>query len=120
MNGKILKYRSQAEKLGIPGTDTGNMDRLLFNIVDELRGRKGSDQPLPVPVGRCKVPGGMRWETTLYEYYIGLIRDTLIQIRKANGSAYIFSVEQIADVLKYEKQANFEYLPESDCFRVTL
>ena len=120
MNDKIHKYRMQAKRLGISNMGTGNMDKFLFNIVEELRKQKSANQKLPSVAGKCKSSGGMRWETTLYEYYVGLIRDTLIQIRRPGGSAYIFSVEQIADVLKYEKGANFEYLPGSDCFRVTL
>lgn len=67
----------------------------------------------------ARTPGGFRLETTLYEYYNSMIRDTVQQINKANGYAYVFSIEQIADVIKYDKDAEFTYIPDGDCFKVT-
>ena len=66
-----------------------------------------------------RIPDGARKETTLYEYYNDMIEDTIKQINKTGGRAYVFSIEQIADVIKYDKDAEFTYIPEGECFMVT-
>lgn len=62
---------------------------------------------------------GVVAQTTLYEYYVQLINDTLDLIRKGL-TAYIFNFEQVADVFRYEPQAKITYLENEECFAVSL
>lgn len=99
--------------------NTTNILVFLANVVTELKSLPSAGS---LKIGRhnfARVPTGARQETTLYEYYNSMIRDTVKQINKAGGRAYVFSIEQIADVIKYDKDAEFTYVPEGDCFMVT-
>lgn len=118
-NRSLIKYQSQAARLGIDNINAHNVPMFLANIVTELRHRPSAGTKNFEP-GRVKLPQEMRRETTLYEYYVGMIQDTVRQIKRRGGKAYLFSVEQIADVIKYERDAKFEYLPDADCFEVTM
>ena len=45
--------------------------------------------------------------------------DTLDEIRKG-FTAYIFNLEQVAEVFRYEPKARIIYLEKEDCFAVRL
>jgi hypothetical protein len=62
---------------------------------------------------------GIRYEDTLDTYYVGLINDTLDEIRKGR-SAYLFTFEQVQDVIKFEPTAQFTYINNDDYFEVKL
>lgn len=62
---------------------------------------------------------GVVAQTTLYEYYVQLINDTLDEIRKG-FTAYIFNFEQVEDVFRYEPNAKIVYLEKEACFAVRL
>lgn len=120
MSGRSLKkYQAQAAKLGLVNINATHINVLLWNIVEELKS-KPSAGTLTFTRKSYRQSKGVRYETTLYEYYTGMIRDTVKQIRKHGGKAYLFSIEQISDVIKYEKNARFKYLSDSDCFKVTM
>ena len=109
----------QAAKLGLKNINAEYIEILLWNIVEELKTRPSAGSLKLTRAEYARQPSGGRNETTLYEYYNAMIRDTVKQIRKQSGRAYVFSIEQIADVIKYEKDAKFQYIPEGDCFLVT-
>lgn len=52
-------------------------------------------------------------------YYVQLINDTLKQIRRGR-IAYIFTEEQIRDVLRFEPTAKIWYTPQGRFFSVAL
>lgn len=60
-----------------------------------------------------------RYEDTLDSYYVGLINDTLRLIRKRK-TAYVFSVSHIRDILRFEPNAQFNYIESSNSIAVTL
>lgn len=62
---------------------------------------------------------GIRYEDTLDTYYVGLINDTLDEIRDGH-SAYLFTFEQVQDVIKFEPTAQFTYINNDDYFEVKL
>lgn len=117
---KLQKYQVQAAKLGLTNINATHIDVLLLNVVGELKQRPGAGTLELTRDIYVRQPGDITEETTLYEYYSDMIRDTVKQIRQAGGRAYIFSIEQIADVIKYEKNAKFKYIPDGDCFKVTM
>lgn len=55
-----------------------------------------------------KTGGGKGTDTTQDYYYVGLINDTLREIRKGR-TGYIFNARQIADVLSFEPNAEFSF-----------
>ena len=115
----LTKFQCQAARLGIENINLTNILVFLANVVAELKLRPDAGT-LHISRHRyARTPGGARLETTLYEYYNSMIRDTVQQINKTNGYAYVFSIEQIADIIKYDKDAEFTYIPEGDCFKVT-
>ena len=116
----LKKYQAQAVRLGIENINATHIDVLLMNVVDELKARPSAGSFTLAKNEYVRPPSGARSETTLYEYYNEMIRDTVKQIRQTGGRAYIFSIEQIADVIKYEKNAKFKYIPDGDCFKVTM
>ena len=61
--------------------------------------------------------GGNGKDTTQDYYYVGLINDTLREIRKGR-TGYIFNARQIADVLSFEPKAEFSF--ENDAVAVRL
>lgn len=56
------------------------------------------------------------YEDTLDAYYVSMINDTLRQIRKRNGVAYIFSLEQVAEILRFEPLTEFIWNEDSGSF----
>lgn len=115
----LTKFQLQAARLGLKDINASNILVFLANVVAELKSLPSAGS---LKIGRhnfVRVPTGARQETTLYEYYNSMIRDTIRQINQTNGRAYVFSMEQIADVIKYDKDAEFTYVPEGDCFMVT-
>lgn len=54
---------------------------------------------------------------SLYQYYASMINDSLNQIRH-NKTAYLYSEEQIKDILKYEPNINITY--EDGAFCISL
>ena len=104
----LIKYQMQAAKLGLKNINAPRISVLLWNVVEELKSKPSAGKSV-FTKQTCNQYEGVRYETTLYEYYTGMIRDTVKQIRQTGGRAYIFSVEQIADVIKYEKNAKFKY-----------
>ena len=57
-------------------------------------------------------------DNNLDKYYVGLINDTLSQIR-SGGTAYLFHLSQIADIMKYEN-VDFTYNSNDGCFAIRL
>lgn len=117
---RMIKYQCQAAKLGLKNINATHMNVLLMNVVEELKARPSAGTLTLTRDVYVRQPSGIKEETTLYEYYSDMIRDTVKQIRQTGGRAYIFSIEQIADVIKYEKNAKFKYVPDGDCFKVTM
>ena len=52
-------------------------------------------------------------------YYVALVNDTLSEIRKGH-EAYIFSLEQLRDVMSFEPRVCVEYIPDAESYRVML
>jgi len=52
-------------------------------------------------------------------YYVSLVNDTLSEIRRGH-IAYIFSLEQLRDVMRFEPRVLVEYVPEAESYRVSL
>lgn len=83
---------------------------------------RSTTNPAPtrkIPKVYFKKAHGVVTQTTLYEYYVQLINDTLDEIRRG-VTAYIFNFEQVADVFRYEPQAKIIYLENEECFAVSL
>lgn len=55
---------------------------------------------------------------TLDKYYVGMINDTLSEIRKGK-TAYLFHLSQIQEVMKFE-DIDFTYNSDYGCFVVML
>ena len=55
---------------------------------------------------------------TLDKYYVGMINDTLSEIRKGK-TAYLFHLSQIQEVMKFE-DVDFTYNSNDGCFAVRL
>lgn len=118
-NGNLIKYQTEARRLGIQNINANDIGVLLYQIVEELKSRPSAGT---VKLRRHKLDrmaAGVVCGTTLYDYYLSMITDTIRIIRKG-GIAYVFKIEHIADIIKREKAAQFRYLPGSDCFEVTL
>lgn len=80
------------------------------NLIEALRKVRGNVLPSEEKFMQrhpAETPGGVE-ETTLDDYYVDMINDTLREIRKGE-IAYIFNIGQIIDVLKYEPKAQFQY-----------
>lgn len=67
----------------------------------------------------ANVVGGVNDGLSLDKYYVELINDTLRQIRKGH-EAYIFSLDHVKDVLRFEPNAQFEVLSDAGSIKVTL
>lgn len=119
MTNSLTKYQLQAARLGLQDIDANDIHMFLLKIIMELRSLPSAGSRTLGKRAYTRLPDGTRDETTLYYFYAGMIDDTVRQINKKRGRAYVFSIEQIADVIKYEKNAQFIYLPDSDCFMVT-
>ena len=52
-------------------------------------------------------------------YYVALINDTLSEIRRGH-LAYIFSLEQLRDVMCFEPGVRVTYIPEAESYSVRL
>lgn len=65
------------------------------------------------------VIGGVDDGLSLDAYYVQLINDTLRQIRKGH-EAYIFSLDHVKDILRFEPNAQFEVLSDVGSIKVTL
>ena len=115
----LIKYQTQARRLGLTNVNANNIHILLWQIVDELKARPDAGTSRFTKRKYMRLLDGMTCGTTLYDYYNGIIYDTVQVIRKG-GTAYVFRIEHIADVIKHEKHAGFTYLPGSDSFAVTL
>jgi hypothetical protein len=115
----LTKFQLQAARLGLENINATNILVFLANVVAELKSLPSAGSLKANKHHYVRVPVGSRQETTLYEYYNSMIKDTLKQINKTGGRAYVFSIEQIADVIKYDKDAEFTYIPEGECFMVT-
>lgn len=118
-NKSLTKFQCQAARLGLENINATNILVFLANVVAELKLRPSAGSLRMGKHQYARTPAGSRSETTLYEYYNSMIRDTIRQISKAGGRAYVFSIEQIADVIKYDKDAEFTYIPDGDCFMVS-
>ena len=113
----LIKYQSQAQRLGLTDINAANINLFLWQIVTELKLRPNAGTYEFSRRKYVRLLGGMTCDTTLYDYYYRFIYDTVKVIRHG-GKAYVFRIEHIADVIKYEKQASFRYLPGSDSFEV--
>lgn len=119
INKSLTKFQCQAARLGLEDINATNILVFLANIVAELKSRPSAGS-LCINKHQCvRTPAVSSSETTLYEYYNSMIEDTVKQINKTGGRAYVFSIEQIADVIKCDKNAEFTYVPDGDCFMVT-
>lgn len=112
----IEKYRNEAAHLGVYLRDK-TMPELVNSFLSEIRCLPSSGKR-EVKLGRkpAKI-SGVVYETTGYEYYEGFILDTVREIR-AKRSAYVFKLSHIADVMKYEKDFDADYLEDSDSFKL--
>ncbi len=117
-NKNLTRYQSQANRLGI-NILAYDVQTLLDVAVVELKSRPDAGTRTLKRRSCTRVPTGMRQETTLYQYYEAMIADTVKQINKHRGVAFVFSMEHIADIIKYEKDAQFTYIPDADCFLVS-
>ena len=80
------------------------------NLIEALRKVRGNVLPSEEKFMRryaAETPGGVE-ETTLDDYYVDMINDTLREIRKGKV-AYIFNFGQVIDILRYEPKARFQY-----------
>ena len=57
--------------------------------------------------------------TSLDTYYVQMINDTLEQIRLGNR-AYVYSIWQIQDVLRYEPYIQVRYIPDAGAYEIKL
>lgn len=55
---------------------------------------------------------------TLDHYYVGMINDTIQEIRKGK-TAYLYSIKQLQDVMKYERRFVVDYDTESGAIVLT-
>lgn len=62
---------------------------------------------------------GVVYQETQYHWYVQLINDVLHEIRHGNA-AYVFKLEHVKEILRFEPNAKFNYLSDSDSIRVTL
>ena len=56
--------------------------------------------------------------TTLDNYYVSFINDCLALLRKGQP-AYVFKVEHIRDVLRFERDIKVEYLKDEEMIKLT-
>lgn len=55
--------------------------------------------------------------TTLDEYYVLLVNSVLSEVRKG-GVDYAYSLEQIADIMRFEPDITVNYIPSSGAYEV--
>lgn len=112
------KYINQAIVLGLDvpqsGTDREIMENLIYQIqqTSKLCGKSRMSCP------QNRLPGVTGYDDTLNSYYVGFINDAL-RCARQNVQAYVFSLYHIYDICHYANNLKFEYLPESDSFKVT-
>lgn len=88
-----------------------NMDIFLDNAIAYLETNTSlsKDKRMKRRVGRNKDVGlSSDAVTPLDDYYVGLINDSVSQVRKGK-TAYVFSIDQIRDVLRFEKGIHVRY-----------
>lgn len=93
-----------------------------MSTTERIEFLRATTKPAPtrkIPKIYFRKAHGVVAQTTLYEYYVQLINDTLDLIRKGL-TAYIFNFEQVAEVFRYEPKARIIYLEKEDCFAVRL
>lgn len=118
MKDKII---CQAELMKLQLDSTLPTEDLLAQAVlqfrEKYREEKRSSPPrLPTT---CRRRYGNYDGETQYYYFLLLIKDTLAQIRKGR-TAYIFDLWQVREVIRYEPDAQFTYLPDSESIAVRL
>lgn len=62
---------------------------------------------------------GVVYQDTQYHWYVQLINDCLREIRRGRA-AYVFKLDHVKEILRFEPDAKFNYLSDSDSIRVTL
>ena len=67
---------------------------------------------------KSKIPYDDKIPTMDY-YYVALINDTLSELRRGH-IAYIFSLEQLRDVMCFEPGVRVTYIPEAESYSVRL
>lgn len=55
--------------------------------------------------------------TTLDAYYVELINSVLSEIRKGK-SDYVFGIEQIKDIMRFEPRITIVYLADAECYEI--
>jgi len=88
------------------------MDIFLDSAITYLEANTSlsKDKRMKRHVGRSKSVGlSSDNMTTLDDYYVGLINDSVFQIRKGK-TAYVFSMGQIRDILRFEHGIRVRYL----------
>lgn len=114
------KYLNQLIMLGFTAEYKKDVGEFLNHAIETLRIGTAPSKERRLKRHYVKNVGlGIRQETTLDQYYVDLINDTLREIRRGRP-AYIFNLEQIREVFRFEPEAKIRYLPQSDSFCVTL
>ena len=89
-----------------------NMDSFLGSVVTYLKENTlpSKDRRLKRCVGRTIGTTGMKNDnvTTLDDYYVRLINDTLSEIRHGHVG-YVFNLSQLRDVLRFERDIKVRY-----------
>lgn len=62
---------------------------------------------------------GVVYQDTQYHWYVQLINDVLGEIRHGRA-AYVFRLDHVKEILRFEPNAKFNYLSDSDSIQVTL
>lgn len=85
----------------------------LFETVEPSKDKKLKRRPV-----KSRIPHDDRIPP-LDHYYVMLINDTLSEIRRGHY-AYIFSLEQLREIMRFEPQVRVEYIPDAETYRVWL
>lgn len=97
-----------------------NTDSFMEMVVHELKRNTlpSKDKRLKRRVGRSISSLGMKRDdiTTLDDYYVRLINDTLSEIRYGK-MGYVFTLSQLQDVIRFERDIKVRYC--DGCYEVS-
>lgn len=95
-----------------------NSAEFMEYVLDELRKDiTPSDEKF---LKRCIVSDRKSYNdkvTTLDEYYVLLVNSVLFEVRKG-GIDYAYSLEQIADIMRFEPIITVNYIPSAGAYEV--
>lgn len=95
-----------------------NSSEFMEYVIDELR--KNITPSNEKFLKRCIIPDRKSYNdkvTTLDEYYVLLVNSVLFEVRKG-GIDYAYSLEQIADIMRFEPDITVNYIPSAGAYEV--